>query len=84
VPVGAAMAVNRTRDGGKTFETLREGLPQQHAYDLVYRHGLAVAGDGELLLMASTSGGLWASGDGGNRWQTVSLNLPPAAAVRFG
>jgi hypothetical protein len=84
VPVGAAMVVNRTRDGGKTFETQREGLPQQRAYDLVYRHGLAVADDGDQLLMASTSGGLWASGDGGDHWQTVSLNLPPAAAVRFG
>jgi hypothetical protein len=84
VPVGAAMCVNRTRDGGKTFETLREGLPQQHAYHLVYRHGLAVADDGVSLLMASTSGGLWASADGGDSWQTVSHALPPAVAVRFG
>jgi hypothetical protein len=84
VPVAAALAVNRTRDGGATFETLREGLPQLHAYDLVYRHGLAVADDGKTLLMASTSGGLWASGDAGEAWQTVSTTLPPAAAVRFG
>lgn len=84
VPVGAAMVVNRTRDGGRSFETLREGLPQQQAYDLVYRHGLAVADDGLQLLMTSTTGGLWASADGGDRWQTVSLNLPPAVAVRFG
>ena len=84
MPVGAAMIVNRTRDGGKTFETLRDGLPQQHAYDLVYRHGLAVADDGHTLMMTSTSGGLWASGDGGEHWQTVSTSLPPAVAVRFG
>jgi photosystem II stability/assembly factor-like uncharacterized protein len=83
VPVGAAMIVNRTRDGGKSFETLRSGLPQEHAYDLVYRHGLAVADDGQTLLMTSTSGGLWASGDGGDHWQTVSSSLPPAVAVRF-
>jgi photosystem II stability/assembly factor-like uncharacterized protein len=81
---GFAVAVNRTRDGGKTFETLRSGLPQQHAYDLVYRHGLAVADDGQSLLMTSTSGGLWASADGGDHWQTVSTSLPPAVAVRFG
>jgi hypothetical protein len=83
VPVGAAMVVNRTRDGGKSFETLRRGLPQEHAYDLVYRHGLAVADDGQTLLMTSTSGGLWASGDGGDHWQTVSTSLPQAVAVRF-
>lgn len=84
VPVGAALVVNRTRDGGRSFETLRNGLPQQHAYDLVYRHGLAVADDGRSLLMGSTTGGLWASSDAGDNWQTVSLNLPPIAAVRFG
>lgn len=84
VPVDAALVVNRTRDGGRSFETLRSGLPQQHCYDLVYRHGLAVAGDGRTLLMGSTTGGLWTSFDAGERWHAVSLNLPPVAAVRFG
>ncbi len=28
VPVGGALVVNRTRDGGRTFETFRDGLPQ--------------------------------------------------------
>ncbi|MBE0549027.1 MAG: exo-alpha-sialidase, partial [Rubrivivax sp.] len=84
VPVGAALAVNRTRDGGASFETHRAGLPQQDCYDLVYRHGLAVADDGRTLLMGSTTGGLWASMDGGEHWQTVSLHLPPIYAVRFG
>ena len=84
VPVDAALCVNRTRYGGRSFETLRTGLPQQHAYDLVYRHGLDVASDGRSLLMGSTTGNLWASGDAGDSWQTVSLNLPPIFAVRFG
>ena len=84
VPVDAAMVVNRTRDGGQTFETLRAGLPQRDTYDLVYRHGLAVGSDGRTLLMGSTTGGLWTSFDGGDHWHTVSLNLPPIAAVRFG
>jgi len=84
VPVAAAMAVNRTRDGGHSFETFRDGLPQQHAYDLAYRHGLAVADDGLHLLMGSTTGGLWGSNDAGEHWQAVSQNLPPIFAVRFG
>jgi photosystem II stability/assembly factor-like uncharacterized protein len=50
----------------------------------MYRHALAVAGDGRTLLMGSTTGGLWASDDAGDHWQAVSLNLPPIAAVRFG
>jgi photosystem II stability/assembly factor-like uncharacterized protein len=84
IPVGAALCVTRTRDGGQTFETLREGLPQQHCYDLVFRHGLAVDDSGEQLMMGSTTGGLWASGDGGDSWQSVPARLPPIYAVRFG
>ena len=84
VPVDGAMAVNRTREGGRTFETRRAGLPQQHAYDLDYRHGLDVAENGTTLVMGSTTGSLWASGDRGESWQMVSLHLPPIAAVRCG
>lgn len=84
VPVDGALVVNRTTDGGKTFETLRAGLPQSGCYDLVYRHGLAVAPGGRHLMMGSTTGGLWASVDGGESWQAVSNLLPPIYAVRFG
>lgn len=83
IPVNAAMSVNRTRDGGASFDELRSGLPQQHCYELVYRHCLAVDDDGRKLMMASTTGGLWASGDGGDSWQTVSTSLPPVYAVSF-
>ena len=84
VPVDNALAVNRTRDGGRSFETLREGLPQRHCYELVYRHGLAVDADGTTLLMGSTTGALWSSRDGADSWSTVSLHLPPIFAVQFG
>jgi photosystem II stability/assembly factor-like uncharacterized protein len=83
VPVHAAMVVNRTSDGGRSFKTLRHGLPPQHAYDLVYRRGLAVADDGRHLLAGSTTGGLWASADAGDHWNSVSNHLPPIFAVRF-
>ncbi len=84
VPKDGAFIVNRTRDGGASFETLRDGLPQSDCYDLVYRHGLAVAEDGRSLLIGSTTGSLWASADAGDHWQTVSLTLPMIYAVRFG
>ena len=84
IPVDAALVVNRTRDGGRSFDTLRTGLPQHHCYDLVYRHGLAIAPDGDQLLMGSTTGGLWASDNQGDSWRVVSLNLPPIYAVAFG
>jgi hypothetical protein len=83
IPVGAALAVTRTTDGGASFDVLRDGLPQQHCYDLVYRHGLAVDDDARTLLMGSTSGGVWMSDDGGDRWRTVSNTMPPVYAVCF-
>ncbi len=83
VPVDGSLVVTRTRDGGETFDVLSDGLPQEHAYDLVYRHGLDVDDSGEQLLMGSTTGSLWYSGDSGDSWQTVSSNLPPIASVRW-
>jgi hypothetical protein len=84
VPVDAALAVTRTTDGGRSFEVLRAGLPQQQVYDLVYRHGLDVAADGRTLILGSTTGGVWTSGDAGESWQELPARLPPVYAVRFG
>ncbi len=83
IPVDNQLVVSRTRDGGKSFEVLRNGLPQKHAYDLVYRHGLDVDAIGECLLMGSTTGGLWISENQGDAWSCVSAHLPPIYAVRF-
>jgi photosystem II stability/assembly factor-like uncharacterized protein len=83
IPVGGRLVVTRTRDGGKSFETLSRGLPQDHAYDLVYRHGLAVDATGNRLAFGSTTGGLWVSEDQGDHWREVSHTLPPIHAVRF-
>jgi photosystem II stability/assembly factor-like uncharacterized protein len=83
VPVGGRMTVLRTADGGKSFEVLTKGLPQEHAYDLVYRHGLDIAADGRSLVMGSTSGRLWLSEDGGDGWNEFAANLPPIYAVRW-
>jgi hypothetical protein len=83
IPVDGRLAVTRTRDGGRSFEVLREGLPEP-AYDLVYRHGLDVDATGTRLIMGSTTGGLWLSEDRGESWHCVSAHLPPIYAVRFG
>lgn len=81
--IDGRVVVTRTRDGGRTFETLTNGLPQQHAYDLVYRHALDVDRSGHTLAFGSTTGSLWLSEDGGDSWQTLASNLPPIYAVRF-
>jgi len=83
VPVDAKVVVSRTRDGGQSFDVLRSGLPQAHAYDLVYRHALDVDGTGTRLAFGSTTGSVWETDDGGDTWRTVSVNLPPVYCVRF-
>jgi hypothetical protein len=83
IPVAAAVVVARTRDGGDSFEVLRRGLPQRHAYDLVWRHALSVDASGERLAFGSTTGGLWTSEDGGDTWTMLDARQPPIAVVRF-
>lgn len=82
-PKDGAVVVNRTRDGGKTWSTLRAGLPQKDAYDLVYRHGLDVDATGSALAFGSTTGGFWTSLDGGDSWDALDARLPPVHCVRF-
>jgi hypothetical protein len=83
LPVDAKVVVARTRDGGKSFEILRSGLPQEHAYDLTYRHGLDIDESGDRLAFGSTTGSLWISENGGDSFTTLSEHLPPIYAVRF-
>jgi hypothetical protein len=83
VPVDGKLVVTRTRDGAQTFDVLSKGLPEEKAYDLVFRHGLDVDDSGDRLAFGSTTGGLWVSEDQGDSWQCVSAHLPPVNAVRF-
>ncbi len=83
LPRDGALAVTRTSDGGKTWQSFRAGLPQRDAYDLIYRHGLDVDATGSQLAMGSTTGSLWVSDSAGEGWQLVNAHLPPVYAVRL-
>jgi hypothetical protein len=83
VPVDGRVVAARTRDGGRSFDVLRDGLPQQHAYDIVYRHALDIDGSGERLAFGSTTGSVWTSDDQGDSWQCLGEHLPPVYGVRF-
>lgn len=80
--VGGALCVSRTTDGGRTWHALRKGLPQHAAYDVVYRHGLDIAGT-QTLAFGSTTGNAYISEDGGESWAPLGQNLPPIYALRF-
>jgi hypothetical protein len=83
VPVDGRMVVSRTTDGGKSFDVFGDGLPAEHAYDLVYRHAFEVDSSGDRLVMGSTTGSLWSSASAGEHWGTVNANLPPIYFTRF-
>ncbi len=82
-PIDGRVVVNRTRDGGVTFDTLTDGLPQTDAYDLVLRHALDVHADGAQLAFGSTTGNLYLTDDGGDRWHVAANHLPPIYSVRY-
>jgi hypothetical protein len=83
IPFEGRVVVSRTRDGGNSFTVLSRGLPQQHAYDITYRHGLDIDSTGDQLALGTTTGNLWVSVDQGDTWQTVAEHLPPVYAVRW-
>lgn len=83
IPRGGKLVVTRTRNGGKSFDVLTAGLPQSHAYDIVYRHALALDAAGDRLAFGSTTGGLWVSENQGDSWACVTHTLPPVYAVQF-
>ncbi|MDK2123389.1 WD40/YVTN/BNR-like repeat-containing protein [Parachitinimonas caeni] len=77
IPENGDFYVLRTEDGGASFRKLNQGLPSSPAYHLVFRHALEVGPDGQDLAMASTTGSLWVSMNGGDSWQRLSAELPP-------
>ncbi|MCC7072511.1 MAG: hypothetical protein IT383_14375 [Deltaproteobacteria bacterium] len=80
--IEGGLFVARTDDGGRSWTSFREGLPQANAYDIVYRHALD-ATNGRLCF-GSTTGNLYVSDDHGESWRSVGHNFPPIHSVRFG
>jgi photosystem II stability/assembly factor-like uncharacterized protein len=81
VPDGKA-AVWRTRDAGRSWQALREGLPQHNAFLGVMRQAMATdrlepAG----VYFGTSSGALFASADEGESWQCIAEHLPSISSV---
>jgi len=81
IAVDGAVHVARTEDGGRTWTALREGLPQDNAWDITYRHALDLAGD--VLAFGTTTGNAFVSDDRGDSWRTLSNHLPMVYSARF-
>jgi hypothetical protein len=79
---GGKPAVYGTRNGGKTWQRLATGLPQQQAWWTVKRQAMCSdAHDTVGLYFGTTSGELWLSRDEGRRWHCIAQHLPEIYAV---
>jgi photosystem II stability/assembly factor-like uncharacterized protein len=81
VPIDRALCVCRTDDGGQTWSDFRQGLPQENAYDIAFRHALDV--DGDSLAFGTTAGNVFISEDRGESWQSIAHNLAVVYAVHY-
>jgi photosystem II stability/assembly factor-like uncharacterized protein len=76
------LAVWRTRDAGRSWERLSNGLPQQDAYLGILREGMATDAHDEFGLFFGTSTGqLFASTDQGDSWNEIASYLPSITSV---
>ncbi|WP_192384019.1 WD40/YVTN/BNR-like repeat-containing protein [Mesorhizobium silamurunense] len=78
----AKAAVWRTRDAGKTWQDLREGLPQQNAYFGVLRQAMATDRlEPGGVYFGTSSGTVFASANEGDSFAPIAEHLPVITSV---
>ncbi len=71
-----------TRNGGKTWQRLDQGLPESQAWWTVKRQAMTLDAQATpALYLGTTSGELWIGRDEGARWSNIARHLPEIYAV---
>ena len=81
MPYKGQLAVYKTTDAGKTWKPLRNGLPQEAAFDIVLRDGFDKSQ--EHMAFGTNNGNLYLSADKGENWKTLSQSLSAVRSVQF-
>jgi len=72
----------RSRNGGRTWQRLTKGLPQQNAYLLAMRDAACADTCEEAgIYVATTTGEIYYSRNGGDSWEAMPTNLPPVLSL---
>lgn len=75
------MAVYRTRDAGRRWQRLTNGLPKP-AHLTILREGVATDAEDPLgVYVATENGQVFYSRDAGEHWDMIAENLPPAMSI---
>ena len=80
--VEGKLRVYRSRDAGGSWQILKRGLPQEHAYVSVLRDAMDQDdGDPTGVYFGTSSGHLFASRDRGESWRPIAEFLPRVLSV---
>jgi photosystem II stability/assembly factor-like uncharacterized protein len=71
-----------TRNAGKTWKRLDDGLPREQAWFTVFRQAMTADAQESVNVYFGTTGGeLWAGANGGEKWRCIARHLPHIYAV---
>ncbi len=81
-PPDASAAVWRSRDGGDSWQAMRDGLPGQNCFFTVLRQAMAVdQGAAAGVYFGTNSGSVFASRDEGDSWTEIARHLPTVLSI---
>jgi hypothetical protein len=82
-PVDGVLRVYCSRDAGRSWASVSEGLPREHVYVTVLREAMDIDGLERAGLYFGTSGGhLFASPNAGGEWRQIAGFLPRILSVK--